>query len=276
MGTSKSFETPAGGAWTRPKRQLTTYVTGGAGGDLPFDAQVFVYSAMAALGGVGIKPRLTNGPPSASSADRGIQGTTPLIDGHGSAGGVGALSSAVRNLGGFGAQVSSEGLDAALNSLGLRDLRGRPAAEVIAQVAEHLSRNGTGKQTEILEAALRDTIFDIAAAEGTGSYEDLEGALQGFINREGLEGFVELFLSQYVFTAVWSYFENHAQRHADGAVDPALASAVESACRSVVSNELKDFRSSQKFESVDWFGATGKQFADGLVEQLQRRLTQSD
>jgi hypothetical protein len=196
-------------------------------------------------------------------------------DGAGTSAG-GALGGAVRGLGGFGSQVSSTGLDAALGSLGLEDLRGRPAAEVVAQIAEHLSRSATGRQAEVLEAALRDTIFDIAAVESDGSYEDLEGALQAFVEREGVEGFVESFLSQYVFTAVWSYFENHAKNKADGAVDPALASAVESACRSLVSQELKAIRAGQQFDRIDWFGTDGQRFADRIVDQLQSNLSQPE
>ena len=143
---------------------------------------------------------------------------------------------------------------------------------MVARVAEHLSRNATGRQAEVLEAALRETIFDIAAVEGSGLYQDLETALQGFMDREGLEGFVEAFLSQYVFTAVWSYFQNHANKKGDGGIDDALASAVESACHSLVAQELKSFREGQQFGSVDWFGAAGQRFADRIVAQLQSGL----
>jgi len=160
-----------------------------------------------------------------------------------------------------------------LGSLGLQDLRGRPAAEVVARIAEHLSHGATGRQAEVLETALRDTIFDIAAVEGTGSYEDLDAALESFIDREGLEGFIEAFLSQYVFTAVWSYFESHANSKGDGTADEALASAVESACHSLVFQELKGVRDSQQFGSVDWFGSAGKRFAERIVNQLQSSVT---
>lgn len=274
MGTSKSFKTPAGGAWTSPKRQLTDYITGHTG---TFDAPRFVRSALGALGGVGMKPRIASTLDRSrvgegTGASREVRTQRGRRDGAGSVSG-GALSSAVQGLGGFGSQVSSGGLDAALGSLHLQGLRGRPAAEVVAQVAEHLSRGASGRQAEVLEAALRDTIFDIAAVEGTGTYEDLEGALQSFMDREGIEGFIESFLSQYVFTAVWSYFENHAKSKTDGPVDEALTSAVESACRSLVTHELKTIRDTQQFERIDWFGNAGQSFADKIVGQLQSNLT---
>ncbi len=270
MGTSKSFATPSGGAWTSPKRQLTDCVTGRE----PLDAKLFVRSAMRAVGGVGMKPRVTLGggeshAPS-SGGGGGARGGSNR-SGRPSAG-VSAFSGVVRGVGGFGAQVASAGLDAALGFLGLGELRGRPAAEVVARIAEHLSRDATGRQAEILESTLRDTIFDIAAIEGDGSYQDLETALQSFMEREGLEGFVDAFLSRYVFEAVWSYFENHANGKADGGNSVALASAVESACRSLISQELKSYRENQEFDHLDWFGRAGQQVADRIVDQLQSNI----
>lgn len=269
MGTSKSFTTPGSGAWTSPKRQLTDHVTGKE----PLDAPRFVRSALQALGGVGMKPRLGSGAGGRETRPAGGGGGTGGGKGGGGSSGGGALGGAVQSLGGFGARVASGGLDAALGSLGLQDLRGRPAAEVVARIAEHLSRGATGRQAEVLETALRDTIFDIAAIEGTGSYEDLDAALQSFMDRDGLEGFIEAFLSQYVFTAVWSYFESHANSKGDGTSDDALASAVESACHSLVFQELKGVRDSQQFGNVDWFGDAGQRFADRIVSQLQSSVS---
>jgi hypothetical protein len=278
MGTSKSLTTPASGAWTSPKRQLTDFLHGQTGSGAPFDAQRFVRSALGALGGIGIKPRSSTGgdgnPSRPSPNGGGARGRTRRGGGgSGSLGGGAALGSAVQGLGGFGARVVSGGLDTALVSLGLQDLRGRPVAEVIAQVAEHLSRAATGRQAEVLEAALRDTIFEIAAAEDAKSYEDLEGALQSFMDREGIEGFIEAFLAQYVFTAVWSYFEYHAKSKTDGTTDDALVSAVESACRSLVSQELRAMGETQQFDRIDWFGNAGQIFANRIVGQLQSNLS---
>jgi len=277
MGTSKSLRTPTGGAFTSPKKQLTLHLARQGGSAETLDAERFVRSALGALGGIAIKPRAASGGSGGFSASgRGVLGrSAQASEGRGRAGGV-ALSGAVQGLGGFGTQVVSGGLDSALGSLGLQDLRGRPVAEVIARIAQHLSRDAAGRQAEVLEAALRDAIFDIAAMEDAGSYEDLEGALQTFIDREGIEGFIESFLSLYIFTAVWSYFENHAKHKTDGAVDEALASAVESACRSLVSQGLKAIRDAQQFERIDWFGTGGQNFADRIVSQLQSNLAASE
>jgi hypothetical protein len=266
MGTSKSFETPGGGHWTTPKRQLTDAVNG----TVPLDARRFVRNAIRALNGLGMHPRVSGG---AGADRRRSGGGSPGGGGGGqSRAGLAPVGGAVQGLGGFGAQLGAAGLDAALSSLGLVELRGRPAAEVITRVAEHLSRGADGKQAEVLEAALRDAIFDIAAAEGDGSYENLEASLQSFMDREGIEGLIEAFLSQYVFTAIWSYFQNHAKMKAEGEEGEALVSAVEAACRSMVAEGLKSIPQSQRLDRVDWFGKGGQELAERLVSQLQSEL----
>jgi len=270
MGTSKSFETPSGGAWTEPRRQLRLAIH-----DLEaLAAQQFVRSALRALGGIGIQPRTSSLEINASAEDFEAgagSGRAQTAAG----GGRVALSGAVRGLGGFGSQVASVGLDAALTSMGLEDLRGRPAAEVIAKISEHLSGGADGRQAEILEAALREAIFDIAAIEGDGAYENLESSLQSFLDREGLEGFVEAFLSEYVFTGIWSYFENYVSSQTDAGRTEALAAAIEGACRSMVADELKSIRESGDLKPIDWFGKEGQQIADKMVSRLESGLTSS-
>src|SRR6266699_1353573 len=159
MGTSKSLKTPGGKRWRGPKRQLTDHLDGGS----PFDAQRFVLGALGALGGLGMKARTTWGEGISSASASGRVRTHATRDGRGGGGvrggfgrGTAALSGALQGLGGFGTQVVSGGLDTALGSLGLEDLRGRPAADVVARVAEDLSQDATGRQDEVLEAALRD------------------------------------------------------------------------------------------------------------------------
>ena len=107
MGTSKSLKTPGGGAWTEPKSQLTDHISDRK----PLDAPRFVRRALKALGGIGMKPRISSGgdvPRSISSSSGGGRGGS---GGGGSYAG-GALGGAIQGLGGFGAQVASGGLDA--------------------------------------------------------------------------------------------------------------------------------------------------------------------
>jgi hypothetical protein len=200
--------------------------------------------------------------------------------GGGGGGGTGATRSsssvggAVSGLGGFGQAIQAEGLDHALQVLGVAELRGRPAAEVVAEIAEHISGQSEGPQRELLTDALRNALLEAAALQNDGSYENLREALEGFLKREGVEGLIELFLTEYVFDRVWVLVENHVdlKTQSNGAAD-AMAVAVENACRSNVADVITESKRAGKFEQTDWFGAGGQAAAAELVGDLEIRLT---
>src|SRR5579872_2873679 len=185
MGTSGSRATPSGGRWTSVKRRITSSLSSGGTGD----ASSVVAQTIGAAGGFG---------------------------GFGGGGGGGAslrsIGNAIAGLGGFGTAARDAGLDEALRSLGLADLHGKPAIEVVSRVAEHLSQGATETELELLQNALNSAILDAAALdEGTG-FDDLEAGLATFLEREGPEGLVELFLTNFVFVYVWSLDEEHVQK----------------------------------------------------------------
>ena len=184
------------------------------------------------------------------------------------------MSRVVSGLGSFGAAVAAEGLDGALRGLGLAVLQGRPAAEVVARIAEHISEGVDGMQGEILATALREAIFEAATLQGDLNYENLDKSLQDFLSRDGAEGLVELFLTHYVFERVWSIIESHVDRKSNTDADAeALASAVESACRSHVTGMIDERKRAGDFDTLDWFGRDGQQFGEEIVSDLEARLS---
>jgi len=67
----------------------------------------------------------------------------------------------------------------------------------------------------------------------------------GFENvaREGIEGLVECFLTQYVYDRVWTLVENHVDLCTNSIDESAaLSSAVERGCRSQIQNLIEDLR----------------------------------
>jgi hypothetical protein len=170
--------------------------------------------------------------------------------------------------------VRSEGLDRALEVLGVAQLQGRPAAEVVAEIAEHIAGQTEGPQRELLTDALRNALFEAAALQNDGSYENLKDALDQFLQRDGVEGLIELFLTEYVFDRVWMLVENHVdlKTESNGAAD-AMGVAVENACRSNVADLIADSKASGTFKAVDWFGSGGQAAAEQLVADLEARLT---
>jgi hypothetical protein len=165
-------------------------------------------------------------------------------------------------------------LGVALDRLGLNELRGKTAVEVIARVAEQLAGDVEGLSREILTNALRDSILEAAALEGDTSYENLDGSLQAFLNREGPEGLVGAFLTHLVFDQVWCFIENHVDSKTDGSsIVEAMASAVEGACRSHVQILIDDSKKDGTFQGLDWFGREGIQLGQDIVSDLSSRVS---
>jgi hypothetical protein len=130
-----------------------------------------------------------------------------------------------------------------------------------------------GLQQELLNATFRDAIFDAAALEGDGSYQNLDASLQRFLATEGIDGFVECFLTRYVFDRIWTLVENHVDLRTDTTNDSvAMSSAVERGCQSHVRSLLDDLRAEGRFDRVDWFGPGGQALGNGIVATLEFRL----
>lgn len=269
MGTSINLPTPKGGDWTDVKREINSLLPDGAAAD----AQQLISGVLGAAGGMGFPSTIDGG-----GTGRGGGGAGGAGGGGGGGGGGGRTRGAsvgrvVSALGGFAAALRGGDLGAALDAIGLGELRDRPAAEVIARIAEHIAGVADGLQQELLSSTLRDAILDAAALEGDRSYQNLDTALQGFLAREGIEGLVECFLTRYVFDRVWTLVENHVDLRTNSIDESAaLSSAVERGCRSQVQNLIEDLRGEGRFDRVDWFGPGGQVLGNGIVSTLEFRL----
>jgi hypothetical protein len=275
VGTSKSFPTPSGGEWTPLKNDITDRLQG----DQRVTADKIVGGTIRAAGGLNL-PALGR-----TSAGFGLAGTggsasggTGGRGGGGGAGGSGSRSTSpvaqiASRLGGFGQAFERGGLDEALDSLGLEDLRGRPAAEIVARIAERLAEGADPLQHELLADALRHALLEAALMDEAVGETDLEQSLQSFLDDNGIEGLIEGFLANYVFDRVWMAIEEHAHRRGDSAASSeALGVAVAQACRAHVEALVQEAKSSRRFQSVDWFGSQGIELGAQLVAELESRL----
>ena len=271
MGTSKGLDTPSGGDWGSVKREISSALRNGGTAN-PNSILSGVMNAAGGLGAIGRTNGRGGGGGGGGGGGHGGGGGGRGGGGGGSVGG-GAIGQAVSGLGGFGAAVREGGLDRAVEALGLDALRGRPAVEVIARIAEHLAEAADELQQEIMTATLRDAILECAAIGNDGTYEALDGSLQAFLARDGVDGLVESFLTHFVFDGVWSLVQSHTDKRSSGNGDAqALASAVENACRLHVQELIGDLRGEGRFNQVDWFGAEGARLGDGIVATLEFRL----
>jgi len=275
MGTSKSIPTPKGGAWTGVKKDVTSFLRGG---DVSADD---ILANTISAGGIASPPAFPSRSGARGASGEGGGGGGAAAGGGRSRGGTGgsarggraSVGRAASGLGSFGAAVSDRGLDGALARLGLDELRGRSAVEVVARIAAHLADGVGGIQGEALEAALREAILEAAAMAGDPTYEDLDSSLQEFLSRDGVEGLVESFLTHYVFDRVWSLLESHVDRRAEtNGEAEALATAVQTACRSHVEDLIGERQERGDFEALDWFGVDGEALGQGIVSDLEERI----
>lgn len=270
MGTSINFPTPKGGDWTDVKRDINALLNDTG------DAAQLMAGVISAAGGLAFPYTRVGAGGTGGGGGGGIAGGS---GGRGGGSGGGGLRSAsvgraLSTLGGFGAALRDGDLGAALDVLGLGELRDRPAAEVIARIAEHIGGIADGLQQELLNAALRDAILDAAALEGDRNYQNLDASLQSFFAKEGIDGLIECFLTRYVFDRIWTLVENHVDLSTGTINDSvAMSSAVERNCQSQVRSLIDDLRAEGRFDHVDWFGPAGQELGNRIVATLEFRLT---
>ena len=250
MGTSKSLSSGSGGAWSPLKRKITRHFSGSR----PATARGIVGSTVRAAGGIGVGGR-----------------------GGGRGGGGASVGRVVGGLGGFGTFVRDLGLAGALKFLELAELEGKSAAEVAATISEHLADAVDGVDGDLMRDALRNAIIEAAALGDADGFADLERGLQSFIEREGITGLVEVFLSKFVFDAVWVNIEAYVQSNAqDQNAYDAFMHAVESVCGAEVRGAIDDARTQGQFDSLDWFGEDGLQIGHSIFESINSRLRGMD
>lgn len=261
MGTSKAISTPKNGDWSRLKRTLT----GAVSGSRPVPARDLAGQTVAAGGGF-----------SAFSRPSGRGG------GGGSGGGGGgsgprqsttrAAGRAAAGLGGFSSDVVSGGLEQALERLGLEDLRGKPAAEVIAQVADKLA-DIDGLEGDLLRSALRNAILEAAQLAAETGFDDLDAGLQEFVNTEGLEGLIGLFLTRFAYEYIVAVDHEHiAGMGTDNAGIATFEAGILYACRSEVRSTVEELKAAGRFENTDWFGAAGRKVGQDVAYAVEARF----
>lgn len=267
MGTSTGISTPSGGGWGRAKRDITAHIS---------DPQTVtparvVSGVVSAMGGLGLGIRSGTGGSKAgtsrASGDGGGGGRTPATHAR-------QVGRVVAGLGGFASAVQERGLTEALQGLDLGNLEGRPAVEVIARVSERLAESLDGVDGEILKTALNETILEAAQLEEELGFTDLEVALQTFLNDEGLNGLIELFLTRFVADLVTGAILDHVDHKVGSeAQTEALLSGIEIVCRDKAHAIVERYRTDGRFNRVDWFGAAGtrlgRELADSVVAEIQ-------
>lgn len=239
MGTSRSMSTPTGGGWSSTKSLITGRLTGSR--HVP--PSRITGSVVRAGGGVGV-----------GGTPRGIE----LV---------------VGGIGSFGSAVTASGLREALEILGLKDLDGLSAVEVIAAIADHLAVSMDGINADLMRDALREAVLEAAQLGEVDGLEDLESGLESFLREEGVLGLIALVLEKFVFNAIWACIEDHAQLKAPTRENfEALLIAIQGVCESEVQRTINSLKESGEIESMDWFGSDGQQLGGLIFKRVEQNL----
>ncbi len=124
-----------------------------------------------------------------------------------------------------------------------------------------------------MSAALRDTLLEVANLDDSVAYQDLAESLESFLEANGVEGLVEVFLSNLVYDQVWSLIEQWVLEKSESNQDTeALRSSVDAACRQLVRDAINSLKEEGRFDSVDWFGTDGAALGRDIVGVVEGRL----
>jgi hypothetical protein len=171
----------------------------------------------------------------------------------------GGAIAAARGLGSLIGTASSEGLDAALGQVGLGELVGRPADEIVAALIDGLAGNGDDQEGQAARAAACDVFEELA--KNASSYEDLAKVLA---DADGIGSILEQFLSSYVYWLLLPVIEERVERLDDSA----LRAKRERELREVVAAMVELNISKSGFNPARWPQATEADVQALLQETL--------
>ncbi len=184
MGTSKGYSMPTGGAWTPLKTDASKFVKGSGGN-----------SSKSTVFG-----RYVNALKTAGYGGSGSGGSGGTGGGKGGNKGGSAARSAIvtgQRLGGFLSRVSEIGLTETLKELGLADLVGKTAEEVILGLTDFFADPASTLDEEAARVALEQLYQEMFY--NTEDIEEMEAAFSEKLNDQGVLKTVADFFGKYLF-----------------------------------------------------------------------------
>jgi hypothetical protein len=239
MGTSKGYSAPQTPQWSHVKSIVTR--TAGAGKPERAVAREVVGAFVTALGG-----------PKAASR------------GSGSIGRGRAAQRVAAGFASFATAVALDGLDAALARNGLAALVGRPAAEVLDALIEHLG--GPADTLDDVDARNALARLREEMLNDLETREELEEMLSGMVTKDQLEHFLVAFFGYYLFEQFIRVFYERLVRRVGDARATAYLDGIEAYLRAVIEEQHQ----SRDLGAVDWAGDEGQRLTDSILEEALR------
>src|SRR5436853_3864602 len=115
----------------------------------------------------------------------------------------GEIGGAIADFYAMAIAISSKGLENGLRTVSPAMDTTQPAKELIAAIAEHLTRKISGLKADVLRKAIQETLLD-AAGLGYGPEPlNIKVGLEKFLRKRGTKNLLERLLSSYVFNTIW-------------------------------------------------------------------------
>lgn len=245
MGTSKGYDMPTGGDWTPLKLDATNFVKNEGQGSVSPGKLLANY--LKANGG-------------ARSIASGVgPATGASASGKHKAGG-GPARRAGRALGGFLSSVGEIGLDAALRDVGLADLMGKPAKEVMAGLLDTLVEPGSTLDEHAARLALAKLNDDLL--KGAETYEDVEHALSRAVDQQGISQILSSFFGHYLYERFCrDFYENWVKR-----VGSTQAARSLKSIKDYIVSRIKAKVVARDFKNVSWRTRDGLKLAQQVLQ----------
>jgi len=267
MGTSRGYKAPTAGEWPTLKRLAGQFGSGGEGLDLEKDGvddgpppglatvtsapmrllsrYVHAHGGAVAMAGGGA------GGASGGSGSDGAGGGTRRPGR--------AVVQAGQRLGHFATRVSQVGLTTALQDIGLGDLVGQPARDVVSALVDRLAGDGSTMDDNLARAALRDLRRDVLGAAKT--YKDVERALAEVVEQGHLQWLIVQFYGHYLYDMFCrDFYERFLARFGK---DKARRS-IDRVKRTIFS-ALRAKLAGRDPTRVEWRGAEGRYLAESIM-----------
>jgi hypothetical protein len=165
--------------------------------------------------------------------------------------------------------VLSQGGESVLEPLITRIAKREVATDAVGAIGKELSLRVRGIKGAIFRKSLEETLLEAVGLNDEFKGFDFAEWLRRFRDRCGLKGFIELFLSLYVFNTVWIEIQDSVRLRADDArAFEASMEVVERVCIELVRSEFQRWENKG---NLDQLGHSAE-LCDAIMLDLEDRL----
>jgi len=248
---------PKGGPWTSLKNDATTYASEGTESQISPESIVSRFITayggsrnISSSGGIGIGRGVSKQP----KAGRG--GGT-----HGRSASVGAGREVGRKLASFLVSADQQGVEQALDALGLKELIGRPAPEVAMALLDRLAGPGSTLDEASARMALAKLIEELLGKAFT--YDEVEKALEEAADEAKVAALLGKFFALYLYE--WfcrCFYENWVKK-----VGPTKAARGLKSIRECIEASLADKLYGIDITKIRWNAPEGSKLATRIMKE---------